>query len=70
MSVSPYCATCWSRKQRPSAKLCDDCTAQCVRKSAAARRRQSQAQTLDDVRRRKAQEAAAYRSRTSVLGPD
>jgi hypothetical protein len=70
MPISPYCATCWSRKQRPGAKFCDDCTAQRVRKSAAARRQQSRGQALDDVRRQKAQEAATYRARTSVLSQD
>jgi len=70
MPVSPYCASCWSRKQRPGARYCDNCAAQHTRKAARKWRGEKRGEVLADVRRLKAQEAAAYRSRTSVLSQD
>jgi hypothetical protein len=66
-----YCAACWARKERPSAKFCNGCNAQRVRNSAEKHRRQSREQAVNEERRRKALGALAYRSwTTSVLARD
>jgi len=67
MPVSPYCAICWAREERSSAKFCNGCDVERVRKSTAKRRWQSREQAMNEERRRKALEALAYRSRTSAL---
>ena len=67
MSVSPYCLICGVRKQRPGARYCDACNTPHVRER---NRRHWQEDERRESDRLRAQEAARYRVRVSVLSRD
>jgi hypothetical protein len=64
VSVTPYCAACGTRKQRPRARYCEACNTPHVQE-------RNRRNWLEHVRRErdrlKAQEAIKFRARVSPL---